>query len=140
MSNYLLQENGYFLLQENGDKIIINLDDPGYNLDYTQIKSPKTFKREYVFQKTDFTAINGKVTRDKTGKKEKYLLIYENLSVSEVATLLAIIEKNQSVYFSVDENAISINKYVFPYIGGIEYSKVGSDYLASLSLELIEEE
>lgn len=129
---------GFQALSFTMDALVIG---EGFYLSSVQLKRPKTFSREFIFQKTDYTAINGKTVRDTSSRKKKYMLGYEHLTKAEVDTLMDIINLNTSVQFQVRSQAFTdINKFVFPFIGGITYDIVGSDYLASLSLELIEED
>lgn len=129
---------GFEALSFTIDALVIG---EGFYLSSVQLKRPKTFSREFIFQKTDYTAINGKSLRDTSSRKRKYMLGYERLTKTEVDTLMSIINLNESVQFQIRGQAFTdINTFVFPFIGGITYDIVGSDYLASLSLELIEED
>jgi hypothetical protein len=111
-----------------------------YYLDSQQLKRPKGFTKEYIFTKNDTSSVSGKTQRDSCGKKQKFILNFENLTLSQVTTLQTIINKNKTVIFLVSEKGIlNINANVIPYIGSIVYDTVGSDYRASLQLELIEE-
>lgn len=113
----------------------------GFYLNSDLLKRPTTFSREYIFQKTDYTTLIGKTVRDTSSRKQKYMLGYERLTKTQVDALLEIINLNVAVQFQVRGQAFSdINTYVFPYIGSVTYDIVGSDYLASLQLELIEEQ
>lgn len=112
----------------------------GYYLDGVLLKPPKTLAREYVFQKTDTVVLTGKTTRDYGGNKEKFTLTFELLTLAQVNALMNIIAKNASVSFTVSaRNQINVNTKVFPFIGSIVYDTVGSDYRASVTMELIEE-
>jgi hypothetical protein len=113
----------------------------GYILDGRQLKRPVDFERSFIDQKVDFMSINGKTSRDRTSRKEKFILSYTNLTRSQVELLLSIIAQNTAVQFVVNENSmITIDTLCFPFIGAIVYDKVGDDHRASLQLELIEEE
>ena len=113
----------------------------GYYLNNIQLKRPYKFTREFVYQKTDYTAITGKTTRDIGSLKEKYVLGFKNLTKAQVDALIEIVELNQAVTFTANgKDILSISKLCFPYIGAIEYSTPGAEYRASLQLELIEEE
>lgn len=125
----------------SADALII---DTGYFLDAVKIKRPKVFTREYVYQKTDFTTLNGKTMRDMSSNKEKYILTMENVSTSLVDTIQGIINKGVPVIFLInekglnDEAIITFSKSVWPYIGSIVYDDSGGDYRATIQLELIE--
>jgi len=110
----------------------------GYLLDGIKLKRPKQMNREFIYQKTDYTAITGKLSRDISAKKEKFILTYDNLTKAQVDLLMTIISQNEPVSWIV--SPLGINTVVWPYIGSIVYETVGGDYRAGLVLELIEEQ
>lgn len=113
----------------------------GYYLNGVKIKTPQKFKREYIFQKTDYTTLNGKTVRDTSHIKEKFTLHFENLTKAEVDAIDTICALGTPVALTINgHDVVNIQTTVFPYIGSILYDIVGSTYLASLDLELIEEE
>jgi len=113
---------------------------PGFILDGKKLKNPKTFLREPIFEKVDFTMLTGKTTRDISHLKEKFTLGFVNLTKQQVDDLNSIIDKQVPVTLSINgKNQIVVQTTVFPYIGAIVYDVVGSDYRASTTLELIEE-
>jgi len=112
-----------------------------YILNSTNLKRPKELAREFVYQKTDIDTIRGKTTRDVSAIKEKYTMYWETLTTAEADNILAIINTNSSVTFSVDDGILQISEvYVFPYIASKEYDIVGSNYFVKLTLELIVQE
>ena len=73
------------------------------------------------------------------GKKEKYLLGWDNLVSSELNTILSIVAKNTTVTFSVSEENLTIRETnVIVNISNIDYLIPGEGYRASLSIELTE--
>lgn len=113
---------------------------PPVRLDETELKRPKTFKREFIYQKQDYTAIDGKSSRDVSNRKEKFVLTFENLTPTQVDTLLALVAQDQALLFTYDgEGMTNVEATCFPYIGSIDYVILGNSYLANLTLELIEE-
>jgi hypothetical protein len=107
-------------------------------LDGTTLKSPKAFTREFIYQKQDFTSINGKTMRDTSGRKEKFVFEFENLTKTQVDALMTIVAKNVAVALVYQGDGIAnISKMCFPYIGSIEYNTGGINYLSSLELDLI---
>lgn len=112
-----------------------------YYLNGVQLPSPKTFERDFIYQRTDYTTLSGKTTRDTSGKKEKYILSWENLNRNEVNIIKAIVELNTAVPFSVDEEDLQIASVsVIIHVNAINYTTPGSTYLAETELELIEVE
>lgn len=113
----------------------------GYFLNDVQLKAPTKFERSFVFQKTDYMTLVGKTVRDTSAIKEKYILAFERLTKAEVDAIDDICALGTAVNLTVNgHDVVNINTRVFPYIGSVVYDIVGSDYRASLELELIEEE
>lgn len=120
------------------DAVINNI---GYFLNNTKLKRPKTLVREFIYEKTDYTALTGKQTRDVSAKKEKWMLGFEHLSKAEAQIIKDIVALNRPVNFHVEGfNFPIIDATVIPFVGSEIYSILGSDYLSSLQLELIEED
>ena len=112
----------------------------GYFLNGVQIAKPKSLKREFVFLKTDMTTRPGKLRRDVSYRKEKYILEWEVLTHIEVSEILSAINQNIRVPFLVNEINLQISEVdVWPFLKSLDYSQAGSDYRASAVLELIEE-
>ena len=112
----------------------------GYFLNGVQIAKPKSLKREFVFLKTDMTTIPGKLRRDVSYRKEKYILEWEILTLIEVSEILSAISQNKKISFRVNEANLQIGEVnVWPFLKSLDYSQAGSDYRASAVLELIEE-
>ena len=109
-----------------------------YILDGSFLPNPKQFGRRFKTISTDFLTITGKSVRDvRTLTKEIFLLNWELLSVAEVDAILAIVDKNIPVDFEVINNSLTIaSSSVLLTVNGIDYSILGSNYLASLVLEL----
>lgn len=113
----------------------------GYYLNNVLLKNPKKFERSFIYQKTDYTTITGKTVRDTSSRKEKFVLGFENLTKTQVNSIMDIIALNTPVLFTVNgKDIINISKTVIPYVGGIKYELPGGDYRASLELELIVEQ
>lgn len=113
----------------------------GYILNGVLLKNPRVFTREFIFQKTDYTMLTGKTTRDTSSRKEKFMLGYQNLSFTEASEIMSIIELNRPVRFIIGGlSVINRDTMVIPYVGAIIYDTLGGSYLSSLVLELIEEE
>ena len=112
----------------------------GYFLNGVQIAKPKSLKREFVFLKTDMTTIPGKLRRDVSYRKEKYILEWEILTLIEVSEILSAISQNKKISFRVNEANLQIGEVnVWPFLKSLDYSQAGSDYRASAVLELVEE-
>lgn len=138
MTYFVLLEDSSYLLQETGDKIIL---DDAYQLSGENIPRPKTLSREYIKLKADYTALTGKVSQDYSYSKEKYLLGWEMLSKEEADNILSIVNLNKAVSFSVIVGNLNIPLVdVIPYIKSMEYSVIGDNYYVSLALELIEQD
>jgi hypothetical protein len=118
-----------------------SLPSQGYYLNEIKLKNPKTFSREFIYQKTDMTSLNGKTFRDMSSRKIKYYLSFENLTKIQVDALQAIVALNVPVHLYIfKKDLINISTTVIPYIGSIIHETVGSDYLANVQIEMIEEE
>lgn len=113
----------------------------GYYLNGMKLKTPQAFNREFVYTKTDFNSMTGKSQRDTVNKKERFHLHFQNLTQDQVQILQDIVSENEVVSFVLNHKAmLNISTSVFPFIGAIVYDTVGETYLASLDLDLIEEE
>ncbi len=113
----------------------------GYVLDGSTLPRPDKITRDFVYIKTDYTTLTGKIARDSGNKKEKYLLSWTQLSKADGDLILSIVEQNKAVTFSVDDgNLVIASVNVIPYIASKIYEVLGSNYLVSLVLELIVEE
>src|SRR3989304_5552616 len=82
----------------------------GYFLNGIQIAKPKSLKREFVFLKTDMTTIPGKLRRDVSYRKEKYILEWEILTLIEVSEILSAISQNKKISFRVNEANLQIGE------------------------------
>jgi hypothetical protein len=111
-----------------------------YYLDGTSLPSPKRYERQFMPVASNFTSMDGKESRDlRILDKEKYVLSWENLSKSELDSIMTIVNKNTPVIFYINETNLTVNSTeVHIRIGSIDYSTLGSDYLSNLTLELIE--
>lgn len=112
-----------------------------YSLDNIDLPRPKSLQREFVFIKSDISSLTGKISRDVTLLKEKYLISWDIISVTDASNLLSIVNKNKVVIFFVDDKNLQISSTsVHVYIASQGYKILGSNYISSLILELIEEE
>jgi hypothetical protein len=112
-----------------------------YVLDGTNLPRPKYFRRESIFVAQDVRAISGREGRDKSHRKERFVLGWDVLVSSELSTILTIVEKNQPVTFSVSEENLTINEIsVIVNIVSIRYTTPGENYIAETEIELIQVE
>jgi len=110
-------------------------------LDGTNLPRPKYFRRESLFIAQDVRAISGKEGRDKSHRKEKFIMGWDVLVSSELATILAIVDGTQPVTFSVGEENLTIREIdVIVSIVSIRYTTPGENYIGETEIELIQVE
>jgi hypothetical protein len=108
-------------------------------LDGVDLPRPKFFSREFIFQKTDVTTIDGKTSRDLGKRKEKFVLGWEMLFESELDRIKTIVEKNTAVTFEIAEDNLVINETnVLTTLRPVNYIIPGENYLIATEIELIE--
>jgi hypothetical protein len=101
---------------------------------------PDSLKKEFIFVKSDITSLTGKISRDTILLKEKYLISWDMIDTTTASELLTVINRNELVEFEVDDGILQIPAtLVHVYIASQGYETLGSNYLSSLVLELIEE-
>ncbi len=100
---------------------------------------PNSFNREQIYMKKDVLSLSGKTGRDITGRKERFILSWDNMTKTEFDSLLSSIETNTSMLFSISDGALQISETeVFAVVSSAEYSTLGSDYLVSTEVVLVE--
>lgn len=110
-----------------------------YLLNGVEISRPRSFSRHALLISTDGSMLDGTTKRDITGRKESFSLEWVNMSKTEFDALLAIVELNTAVSFSVLDGSLEIAEtQVIPKLGQVEYSTPGSDYRSRVSIDLIE--
>lgn len=126
----------FFWAQQDAEPIHISR----YRLGDQNLPRPKYLRREFVWVKSDIVTLSGRTTRDISSRKEKWILGWEVMSKSELTILLALLEENGAVDFSVNDTNLNIAATpVFPYVSAINYDMPGSTYFAKLECELIEQ-
>jgi len=111
-----------------------------YWLNGILIPRPNSFSREYLDPGKIVMAISGKWGRDITSSKEVFNLTWEYMWKEEYDNLIDIINLNQAITFKVEDGNLQIiETNVFPYIKVVDYEVPGEDYLAGVTLGLIEE-
>lgn len=108
-------------------------------LNDVSLPRPSRMYREFIFVKKDLVSINGRTTRDFSGRKEEFVLEYDYLSQAQINRIMALVELNVAMNFRVAENNLTINSTpVFPFIRRREYPTPGGSFLEKIQLILIE--
>ncbi|MEO7016225.1 MAG: hypothetical protein ABI067_06750, partial [Leifsonia sp.] len=111
----------------------------GFFLNGIKLKNPIEFDRDYVYRRTDTLVMSGGSVRDFTGLKKQYTMKFRNLNAQQVTDITTIMALLRPVTFVVNGNdLLNINTTVWPYIGQIIYETLGSDYLATVTINLVE--
>lgn len=110
-----------------------------YQLGSTTLLYPKSFKREFIETSAENLSMDGKSTKRVEGRKEKFTLVYQNLTQAQANSILSEYELNQVRTFTVTETNLAISATdVLVDVTNRESVSAGETYLENLTLVLTE--
>lgn len=93
-----------------------------------------------LFIKQDLMALDGKISRDITGEKQRYMLTFENIHKDIVETILGKIERDEYTTFTVNDGLFQVSETnVWGSVKSLDMKK-GGLYFRNFELELLEVE
>lgn len=121
---------------------VVAVLNPRYSLGEQVLPRPSYMTRQPIFVKTDMMTISGRTTRDISTHKEKFVLVWDYISETEINQIVSsVLELNAPVEFVVDDGNLQIAAtQVIPYIPSRLYQTPGGDYYNRASIELVEVE
>lgn len=112
-----------------------------YILGSTTLPDPQGLQRRYIEKSVYHDAINGRTTRDITGRKEQFILRYARLAQSVVASILSEYERRLALSFSASDGDLNINATdVHVEVQDRSYNTKGSEYREDFVIVLTEVE
>ncbi len=110
-----------------------------YLLGGLSLPKPEGFQRENIYIKKGVVSIDGKTGFDFTGMKEKFIIGWKHMKMSDFNSLLAKVQLDVPLDFSIDDGNLQIaTTSVIPVVKVAEYETLGSDYLTRIEMELTE--
>lgn len=110
-----------------------------YLLGEKTLPNPKSFRRQFIETGAENLLIDGKTTKRVENRKEKFILVYQNLTPSEANDILSEYELEEVRTFQVTEVNLSIGPTnVLVDVVNREYPLTGKEYRQSLTLILTE--
>jgi len=100
---------------------------------------PKSFRREFIETSASNLLIDAKTTRRVENRKERFTLVYQNLTVAEADSILSEYNTNETRTFEVTETSLPIAATkVHIDISTRTYQGTGRAYRQDLTLILTE--
>ena len=110
-----------------------------YQLGNVTLPSPKSFVRDFIETAQENLLMEGRSTKKVTNRKEKFTLIFQNLTQLQINNILSEFELEQVRSFTIDETSLNIGPTdVLVDIGSRQYPSVGRQYRENLTLILTE--
>ena len=110
-----------------------------YLLDSVTLANPVEFSREFIEESGENTSLTGRTTKDIRNRKERFVLVYRNLTSTEVADILDIFNDETTKTFEVTETNLTIAATtVHIQLSKRDYIK-GGEYRADITIVLTEE-
>jgi len=110
-----------------------------YILGNVTLPQPKSFARRFIEKGRENLLIEGKSTKRVENRKEKFVLVFLNLTRAQMNSILSEYELEEVRSFQVTEPYLAISATdVLIDIAGREYVKSGGQYRQNLTLILTE--
>ena len=110
-----------------------------YVLGDVTLPSPTNFRREYIERSASNDMLDGTTKKDITNRKERFILEFNNISQTDVSTILSEYNLETTRDFEVTETNLTISStQVHIDIGRRNYPTKGTDYREELTLLLTE--
>ncbi len=111
----------------------------GYILGALNLLNPKSFSREFVETSAENLSILGKTTRRVENRKEKFTLVYQNLTLAQANSILAEYDLDEARLFESTETDLTIAAtLVLIDVSTRNYPLTGAEYRQDLTLVLTE--
>jgi len=112
-----------------------------YTLGAITLPSPKSFKREFIETGAENILLEGKTTKRIENRKERFTLVFQNLTPAQVNNVLSEYTLDEVRTFTVTEDNLSISATdVLVEVFNREYPDSGKSYRENLTLSLTEVE
>ena len=102
---------------------------------------PKSFNREFIETSASNLSVDGKTTKRIESRKERFTLVYQNLTSAQVSEILSEYDTDEARLFEVDETNLTIGPTrVLIDISTRNYPLTGKAYRQDLNIILTEVE
>jgi len=110
-----------------------------YILGTTTLPNPKGFRRDFIETGQENLTMEGKTTKKVENRKERFILVFQNLTQAQVNNILSEFELKEVRSFQVTETNLTIGPTdVLIDIRTRKYPLTGKEYREDMNLILTE--